>query len=153
MGRRAVIVAVIIAAIAGAAYYFYFYLPPRRGTDEEQVLRLIVEVEKAVEQGSVSGVMEHISEDYSDAHGLTYRMVQRLVVMGARDSRGVILSVQVPEVQVSGETASFVAEVDYGFQGQTEPVHLTVSADLVREGGRWKVISAEGWQGAEAAYY
>jgi len=148
-----VIGAVIIAAIAGAAYYFYFYLPPRRGTDEEQVLRLIVEVEKAVEQGSVSGVMEQISEDYSDAHGLTYRMVQRLVVMGARDSRGVILSVQVPEVQATGDTASFVAEVDYGFQGQSEPVHLTVSADLVREGGRWKVISAEGWQGAEAAYY
>jgi len=153
VGRRAEIVVVIIAAIAGAAYYFYFYLPPRRGTDEEQVLRLIVEVEKAVEQGSVSGVMQHISEDYSDRHGLNYRMVQRLVVAGARDSRGVILSVQVPEVQVSGDAASFVAEVEYGFQGQTEPVHLTVNGSLVREGGRWKVISAEGWQGAEAAYY
>ena len=75
------------------------------------------------------------------------------MVAGALDSRGVIISVQVPEVQATGDTASFVAEVDYGFQGQSEPVHLTVSAELIRERGRWKVISADGWQGAEAAYY
>ena len=37
--------------------------------------------------------------------------------------------------------------------GVVDAFLAVLSADLVREGGRWKVISAEGWQGAEAAYY
>ncbi len=152
MGRRAVIAAVVIAIIGGAVYYFAFYGPPRQGSDREQILRMIVDVERAVEQSRVSGVMEHISQDYNDSHGLTRLMVQRLVTAGARDRRGVNLSVQVPDVEVTGDEATFAAEVDYSVSGG-EMIHMTVTGRLAREKGRWKVISAEGWQGAEAAYY
>jgi len=152
VGRRASIAVVVIALIGGALYYFVFYRPPRAGTDREQILRMIVDVQKSVEQGRVSGVMDHIAEDYSDSHGLNRRMVQRLVLAGAREHRGISLSVQVPDVEVSGDEASFVARVDYSVGGG-EMVHLTVNAKLRREKGRWMVVSADGWQGAEAAYY
>lgn len=153
MGRRATLVGLAVIIIGGAIYYFAIYRPPREGTDREQILRLIIEVEKAVEQERVSAIMEHISEDYQDDHGLNRRMVQRMVVAGARDPRKMNLSVEVPRIEVSGDTASFVAEVDYTVDGRGEPTHLTVTAKLRREGGRWMVISADGWQGAEAAYY
>ncbi|MGI5817000.1 MAG: hypothetical protein ACOX9R_02765 [Armatimonadota bacterium] len=150
MDRRAVLIALVIAIISGAYYYFAIYRPPRQGTDREQILRMVVDVKQAVEQGRVSGVMEHISEDYEDPHGFNYRMVQRMVIAGARDRRRVNLSVQVPEVEVTGDTARFTARVDVN---GAEMTRLTVSAQLRREGGRWMVVSATGWQGAEAAYY
>lgn len=152
MGRSAAIIAIIIAVIGGAYYYFTIYRPPRQGSDREQILRVIVNVEKAVEQGRVSGVMEYISEDYEDSRGFNRRMVQRMVIAGARDRRRMNLSVQVPEVQVGGDTAQFVAEVDMSVDGG-EMTHLTVSAELQRENGRWMVVGAEGWQSAESAYY
>lgn len=153
MGRRAAVVALIVVTVGAAVYYFAIYRPPRTGTDREQILRLIAEVERAVEQGRVSGVMEHISREYEDAHGFDRPMVQRMVIAGARDPRRLILSVQVPQVEVSGDTARFVAEVDYTVNGYSDLHHLTVEVHLRREGGRWMVIRADGWQGAEAAYY
>lgn len=153
MGRRAVLAALVIVIIGGAYYYFAVYRPPRRGTDRQQILRLIADVEKAVEQGRVSGVMEHISEDYEDRHGLNRRMVQRMVLAGARDRRKINLSVQVPEIEITGDTATFTAKVDYALEGQQEMRQMTVTGELRRESGRWMVVSAEGWQGAEAAYY
>jgi len=152
VGRRTAITALVIAIVGGAVYYFAFHRPPRQGSDREQILRMIVDVERAVEQGRVSGVMEHISEAYEDSHGLNRRMVQRLVTAGARDQQRADLSVQVPDVEVTGDEATFAAEVDYSVSGG-EMIHMTVTATLARENGRWKVISAEGWQGAEAAYY
>ncbi len=153
MGRRAILVALAIILIGAGVYYFRIYRPPREGTDREQILRLIAEVEKGVEQERVSAIMEHISEDYQDPHGLNRRMVQRMVIGGARDPRRMKLSVEVPQIEVSGDTARFTAEVDYTVDNGGERTHLTVTGELRREGGRWMVVSADGWQGAEAAYY
>ena len=152
MGRRAAIIALIIAAIGGAWYYFTIYLPPREGTDREQILRMIADVERSVEQGRASGVMDYISEDYEDSRGFNRRMVQRMVIAGARDRRTMNLSVQVPEIEVSGDTAQFVADVEMTVSGG-ETTQLTVTAQLRRENGRWMVVSADGWQGAESAYF
>lgn len=152
MGRRAVVVALVIAAIGGAYYYFTVYLPPRQGTDEQQIMRLIVDVQRAVEQSNVSGVMEYISDDYEDRHGLNRRMVHRLVLGAARDRRQINLSVEVPEIEVDGDSARFVAKVGMSV-GRGEMADFTVSGELRRERGRWLVVSAEGWQTAGAAYY
>jgi ketosteroid isomerase-like protein len=152
VGRRTVIAAIIVAVIAGAWYYFTVYRPPREGTDREQILRLIASVEKAVEQGRVSAVMDYISEDYQDPNGYNRRMIHRMVLAGARDQRRMNLSVQVPEIEVSGDTARFVAEVGMMVDG-SESRQLTVTGKLRREGGRWMVVSADGWQGAGSAYY
>jgi ketosteroid isomerase-like protein len=153
MGKRGLAAALIVAIIGGGIYYFTIYRPPREGTDKEQILRLIVEVEKAIEQGRVSGVMDHVSENYSDDHGLNRRMVHRMVMAGARDRRRLTLSVQQPQIEVSGDTATFTTEVDFSTDGGQSMTHLTVTGELRREGGRWMVVSADGWQGAESAYY
>jgi hypothetical protein len=152
VGRRAIVAAAVIAAIGGAWYYFTIYLPPREGTDREQILRLIVNVEKAIEQGRVSGVMDYISPDYKDPRGFDRRMVHRMVLAGARDQQKMNLSVEVPEIEVSGDTAQFVAEVDMSVN-DGEMTHLTVRGELQRENGRWMVVSADGWQNAQSAYF
>ncbi|MFW5866613.1 MAG: hypothetical protein ACOCX2_02280 [Armatimonadota bacterium] len=152
MGRRAAIIALVIAAIGGAWYYFTIYLPPRKGSDREQILRIIADVERAVEQGRVSGVMDHISEDYEDPSGFNRRMVQRMVIAGTRDRRAMNLSVQMPEIEVTGDTARFVADVEMSIN-DGEPRQLTVTGELQRESGRWMVVSADGWQGAGSEYY
>ncbi|MFO8078713.1 MAG: hypothetical protein R6V07_00280 [Armatimonadota bacterium] len=152
MGRRAAVIAIIITVIAGVWYYLTIYRPPRRGTDRQQIMRVIASVEKAVEQNRVSGVMEHISEEYQDSQGLNRRAIHRMVLAGARQQRNIDLSVQVPEVEVTGDTARFVAEVQMSVSGG-EPEEFSVTGDLQRESGRWMVVSAEGWQGARSAYY
>lgn len=152
MGRRAAIIALVIAGIGGAWYYFTIYLPPRRGSDRAQILRMIADVERSVEQGRISGVMDYVSEDYQDRNGFNRRMVQRMVIGAARDRRTVNLSVEVPEVEVSGDSAQFAADVEMWVDGG-DPRQLTVTAQLQRESGRWMVVSADGWQGAGSAYY
>ncbi|MFP4249219.1 MAG: hypothetical protein ACLFU7_06145 [Armatimonadota bacterium] len=152
MGRRAAVIALIVAVIAGAWYYFTVYRPPRRGTDRQQIMRVIANVERAVEQNRVSEVMDHISEEYEDPQGLDRRAIHRMALAGARNRRNIDLSVQVPEIEVTDDTARFVADVQMRADGG-DYEEFTVSGHLQRESGRWMVVSAEGWQRARSAYY
>lgn len=157
MRSRLTWIGIAVIVLGGAVYYYVYVMRPQRGTDREQILQLIADVEKAVEQERVSGVMRHISEDYEDSHGFNRRMVQRMVVAGVHDPQTLNLSVQVPQIEVIGDTATFVAEVDLATGDAPVSAdtahHLTVTGHLRREGGTWKVVSADGWQGAEQTYY
>ncbi len=155
MARRAIpwIVGGIAAAVA--AIVWIAWPRPEPLSDRQQVLRLIADVERAVEQKRVSDLMRYVSKDYHDSHGYDRRMVQRLAIAGARDPQPIDLSVEVTDITVKGDTATFTAEVDYSLVGFAAPgrsTHLTVRGELRRERGGWKVISADGWQGAESAY-
>ncbi len=154
MRRRRVWLILGAAVLIGGGVLYFVVLRPEPVSDRQQILQLIADVERAVEQQRVSALMAHISEDYEDSHGYNRRTVQRLVVAAARDARTMDLSVQCPEISVQGDTASFVAEVDYSLDSTVErgsTTHLTVRGWLRREGRRWRVVRAEGWQGAGAS--
>ncbi|MGC9317777.1 MAG: hypothetical protein ACP5KN_07065 [Armatimonadota bacterium] len=154
MMRRGLWVIVSLVLISAGAGY-WLLLRPEPVSDEMQVIRLIADVERAVEQKDVSGLMQHISHDYEDERGYTRRLVQRLVLAGARDPRTIDLSVDVSDVDVQGDRATFVAEVDYFVDGSVAAgasQHLTVVGNLRKEGRRWRVVSADGWQQAEHSY-
>lgn len=156
MSTRAIWISIAVVVAGGLGYFYFFVMAPQQVPDRQQVLRLIADVERSIEQKRISGVMEHISEDYEDSYGFTYRMIQRLVISGARGSTTFNLSVQVPEMEIDGDRASFVAEVAYTTGDRpvtpSDARHLTVVGQLQRERGTWKVISAEGWQHAEGYY-
>ena len=157
MLNRLTWISLAIMAVGVLVYYYLFVLPAERLPDRQQVLRVIADVERAIERERVSSVMQHISDDYEDSYGFNRRMVQRLVLAAARDSRSLNLSVQVPELEVDGDFATFVAEVSY--TTGDEPVgirdaqQVTVVGQMRRERGRWMVISADGWQGARHPLY
>lgn len=153
MRRTLWVLGLLVLVAAGAGYWLF--LRPEPVSDRVQILRLIADVERAVEQKDVSGLMQHISEDYEDERGYTRRMVRRLVLAGARDPRTVDLSVDVADPEIKGDRATFVAEVDYALDGSAavgETQHLTVVGHLRKEGRDWKVVSADGWQEAGQSY-
>ncbi len=147
---------IVIAVLLGGAAAWYMTTRPEPLSDEQQVLRLISDVQRAVEQRKTSDVMRHISEDYHDSCGLDRRGLQRLVMAAGRDRSTIDLSVQVTSIDVQGDSATFTAEVNYSIGGAAMPGrsnHLTVRGELRRERGGWQVISAEGWQDAESSYF
>ncbi len=150
-------ITIAIVAVGGLTYYYVAVVVPQRVPDRTQILRLIAEVERSIEQARVSGLMQHISEDYEDSHGFNRRMIQRLAISGARSQRRLNLSVQVPEVDVHNDTATFVAEVAYTTGDRpvipSEAQHLTVTGQLRRERGTWRVVSADGWQEGQRSFY
>lgn len=155
MSRKPLVIYALtgLALIATAVYL----LAPRPAPvdDRTQVLRLIADAERAIEQKRPSDLMALISNDYSDDRGNDHRSVQRLVIAGARQRGNIDLSVQVTDITVKGDTAIFTAEVDYSYGGPVgadDTSHLTVHGWLRREGRRWRVVKAEGWQDAESAY-
>jgi len=156
MPRRAVPWIIVAVVITGGAALYLLLSRPEPVDDRQQILRLIADVERAVESKRVSDLMRHISADYEDSRGYNRRMVQRLVTAGARDRAVMDLSVQVTDITVEGDTARFVAEVDYAVGRPAMPgasVHLTVSGELRRERSGWKVVGTDGRQGAEAAFF
>lgn len=146
-------ISIAAVILGGAVYYYMFVLAPQRVPDRQQVLRIIADAQRAVEQKRVSELMRHISEDYEDGHGFNRRMIQRLALSAARSREAINLSVEVPHVEVVGDRATFVAEVSYAMGdqpvGRRDARRLTVTGELRRERGTWRIISADGWQSAE----
>lgn len=155
MFRKVLVAVALIDLVLIAIVVGFFVLRPAPVDERTEVLRLIAEAERAIEQKRPSDLMALISDDYSDDYGNDRRTVQRLVLAGARQQAEIDLTVQVTDITVNGDTATFTAEVDYSLGRPVSPdsaTHLTVRGWLRREGRRWRVVRAEGWQAAENSY-
>lgn len=152
---RAIIIALVVIVVASGAAVWLLVLRPEPLSDRQQVLRLVADVERAIEQKDAAGLLRHVAAEYGDSRGFNRRTVRQLVLAGLRDERTMDLTVEVDRVQVQGDTARFVADVSYSLDGTVSAGgagHLTVEGHLRREHGRWKVVRAEGWQDAGGAY-
>lgn len=69
MGRKSVILLVLV--IAGAAAYLLW------PSDEARIKKLLKEEVRAVEQEDIEGVMDGVSYNYRDEHGLSYLLLKR----------------------------------------------------------------------------
>ena len=149
--RRAIVWVVAVVVVVGGAAVWYFLLRPPAPSDREQIITMVADLERAVEQKKVSDVMRYVAPDYQDPQGYDHRAVQRLVIAALRDPTPVDVVVQIGDMDIQGNQATLHVDADYSFGqpvGMGESQHVSVEATLHRERGGWKVVSAQGWQQA-----
>ena len=118
-----------------------------RPSDEAQIVNVILEVKRAVEDKRAGKVLEHISDDYDDG---TYskREITRLALQGFRETEPFHVHVQNPDIQVSGEKAQVGLRAEF-WMGQpgTESDHIPLDLvlDLVKTSRGWQVIRVKNW--------
>jgi len=152
-GRKGVILAVL-AGLVVAIVAIAVWRPGRPVvSDRQQILRLIAEVEQAVERKSVSGCMRYVSEAYHDESG-GRRDLQRLMVGAFRTRNDVELGVYPEQVDITGPTAAVTVRVEVTSvspEGARDTTPMVVRAKLAKEQRRWVLTQAEGYEeGAEA---
>lgn len=150
MRSRLVVAAIGLVIIGGGVTVWHFVLRPPGLTDRQQILRMVAELEQAVEQRQTSTVMRYISEDYRDGHGFDRRMIQRLVVQAARQRSPIDIVVQLGPILIEGDTATARVDADYSLEeplGEGMGTHVSAEVVFRRERGGWRVLRADGWQG------
>lgn len=167
MDRRGVIAAIAVLALvlAGVGTKLALDAARPKGTDREQIARMLVQGEAAVERKDVSGVTRFISEDYRDSLGFSassvkYQIGDYLRRKGALDLNIPSRSVQI-DVSPDGRTASarfHVSAIAASPTGGSNQTEMDISLQLKKEkvyyylvvpGQEWKVTSAEGYAGLE----
>jgi hypothetical protein len=71
MGRKSIIILLLV--IAGAAAYLLW------PSDEARIKKLVKEEVRAVEEEDIDKVMDRVSYNYADEHGLSYLLLKRTV--------------------------------------------------------------------------
>ncbi len=142
--------ALVVALVAGYAWWRMRPTEP----DEVQINRVILQVRQAVEMKDAGAVLRNVSDNYDDgAH--RKRDITRMVVSGFRQPEPFRLHVEPPRVSVSGDRAQAVIHARFAAGHRSElsqGLDLKVKVDFAKEGGRWKVISASGWEPAAHEY-
>ncbi|MCD6359808.1 MAG: hypothetical protein J7M38_03020 [Armatimonadetes bacterium] len=149
--QRGLIGVAALAALAAGLALWYFVLRPPALSDRRQIVELVANLERAVEQRRTSTVMRCISADYEDGYGLTRPVLQRLIVEAARDPEPIDVVIQLSDIAIEpdGSRASAHIEADYALGepvGMGESTHISVDVVFRRERGGWKIIRADGWQ-------
>ena len=146
--RRAAPLVILLLALAGVAFWYFTRPEP---TDEQKIQALINEARVAVERKNVSGLMRLISEDYLDKYGNDKRGLQRLVIAGAHSAEQYTVFPQVTNLKVKGDLAYLEMKtwLWVGDPATAPGQELNITAKLLREGKRWRVLSSYGWEEAE----
>jgi hypothetical protein len=154
MARKLKIAAAIAVGIV-AGMVVVWKLQPDRRSDSQQILEALVAIQGAVEEKSVGGMMQHVSESYKDSTCENKRELIRLAQGGFYEKGIIHCQLQVGRPDVRGQSAAVDVNVDFSIDrnGQVSAVKpFTVHTDWVKERKGWKIIRAEGYMDAEAAY-
>lgn len=149
MNARWALLAIGAGLIAAGVWYYLTRTP--RLSDREQIIQMVVEVERAVEAGHTSTVLSYFSDDYKDSMGNDRRAMQRFLLAGLHDSGGIDVVAQLGEISVAGDTATVHVEAEYNFgqsAGGDGSRHVVLDVTLQRERRGWKIMAADGWQTA-----
>jgi len=151
--KLAIVWVVIVVVVAAGAAVWYFLLRPPPLSDREQIINMIADRERAVEQAKVSDVMRYVAPDYQDPQGYDHRKLQRLVIQALRSGNPIDVVSQITDkdMHIQGDSATVKVDVDYSLGepvGMGETQHVSVTATLRRERGGWKIVRSTGWQEA-----
>lgn len=166
MDRRGVIAAVIVLALvlAGVGTKMALDAARPKGTDQEQIARMLVQGQAAVERKDVPGVTRFISEDYRDGLGFSASSVKYQIGDYLRRKGALQLNIPSRSVEIivspDGQTASarfHVSAIAASPNGSNQ-TEMDMSLQLKKEkvyyyvlfpGHEWKVTSADGYGALE----
>lgn len=121
--------------------------------DEEQILKLVNETIAAAEAGDAKGVMEHISLNYHDEHGLSYLILRKMIEKEIERLKGMKVELLKQRVRIIGEKAYVTLEMRvsalrpdgsrwYRLGSGEEPFYADLELKDEKPRG-WKVYSAK----------
>jgi hypothetical protein len=154
---------VLLGAAVLAALYWASLARRPVGSNVEQLRRLMVQGERAIEERNLSAAMGLVSRAYRDDQGLRYGSLRALAgrQMRQADRIEITLPARLLRVYVdpSGKRATGDARVDLHIATRFDTVHdlsANLSLQFVKEPVRyywlfpseeWRLVKMEGWQG------
>lgn len=152
--RKFAFIAIAALLAAGAGVYYWRLTDSGRDARQE-ILELVAAVTQGIEQKRTSQVLDYVSKDYRDQSGNDRRELTRLAVAAFRQREPLDLVVNVTDAVINGDQATLTADVEFAV-GQPvsagSSTRLQVTARLRRERGGWKILTAEGWEGASEQF-
>jgi ketosteroid isomerase-like protein len=142
-----------LALLAAALGIWLWWANRPHLTPVQQVAAAVLSIKDAIVARDAGRVLSFVSDDYSDG-SYTKPDIVRLVTGGLRgiDHPRVVLDPF--EVTVTGEEATARLRAHFWTgEGPAGPdaIELNINAQFRREHGRWKLISAAGWEPATGA--
>ncbi len=120
-----------------------------RPADEQALRDTITAMQTAAEERSISGVMDHVTEDFGGSHGLDQTGLRRLLQAQYLGNQKVGVTLGPIDIEMQGERAkaSFSVLVTGGSRYIPERgrAHEVTSGWRV-EDGQWRIFFAE-WDG------
>jgi hypothetical protein len=142
-------VLVVVAAVG-------WWLAGRQPLSEaEQISRLIGQAQQAVEHKDARGLIGLLSENYLDPGGNRKQDLARLIISGVRTTEQITVVTTVQQVEVADGRAETVVDVKLGSgtMGAVQVIPLVMQIEWQREGKRWRVVSARGWEEVGESYW
>jgi hypothetical protein len=150
MNRRQILwVAGVALALIAAGLTWRATRP--RVSEEDRVREVIRGVVEGVQRKNMHDLMSPISQHYRDRSGYVRPDVHRLALAAFQEKGSYQVTVTRLDTVVQGDRARTELDADVYLtqdDGTQNVFSGTVQVDLRKEGRRWKIVSAEGWQEA-----
>ena len=150
MARKIVLAFGVLLLLVGGVVWWRATHPPL--TDAQQIVANLEDLRTSAENGSVDGIMNHLSEDFT-WDGRKRSEVRSLLVFGLYEGlRKKDIRVTVTNVQptVKGATATVTGHVSVAERSSRgfvpDPIPGTFTTEWEKRDGEWKITRAQGAQ-------
>jgi len=142
--------ALIVLALAGAVAVYLLTRP--QPSDQQKIVALVAQAQRAVERHNSTGLTQLISRDYYDSSGFDRQQLVGMIVSWMRGGEDVLAVPEIAGMDIRDPFADVQLRVRIwsGRQpsGPGQPYQMKLR--LRKEGRTWRVISAEGWGEAQS---
>jgi len=148
-------VAILIVAAIAVGVLVVWKLRPDRRSDSQQILDALTDIQRGVEEKSVSRCMRYVSESYKDSTVENKRELVRLAQGGFYEKGAFQCQLQAGRPDIRGRRATVEVGVDFsvdrgGAVSRAKP--FTVRTEWEKERKGWKIVRAEGYMDAQMAF-
>ena len=127
-----------------------------KGSPEQQIRQVLAAMEQAAQDRSTDGVMEHISDTYSDHLGNSKKQARQLITFQVLRNQTISIFTLIRSINISGESAEVELSVaTAGRESDLSDEAQRLSADVFRlsllmqkSDSQWQIVSASwkrGW--------
>ena len=146
MASRKRVIAGAVAVVLAVAIAHYAL----RGcgeTEEDRVAKVVTAIEKAIEDHSLGGVLEHVSERYRDREGVTKAEARGILLYYFHAHKTIEVTIT-SKIAVTLRKDESAVAVFYARLAESKPEVLTgggeafrFELDFKKEDGAWRVVS------------